>query len=244
MARPTPLSSLVVVAVGLGALPCCIPDPNGSDGPSLDEEAAEGEGEGEGKGEGKGEGEGEVEGEGEGEGVLKNYVAGCTVDALNPTLPGEAGFLALETFAAPSSSFTVGGVRYALVNDGVQCDATLAHEVFVFVFPGTDPPTSPSTNAQSIGAALVPADPARTDGVLSLTVALSEPYVLTPGERLGVAVRLNDDDNGHSLCLGMCVEDVRRDVSFWSNAADEPYAWEDLVGGFSLGNLLIEATAP
>ena len=234
MARPTALFLLIVVVVGLGALPGCLPAPNGSDGPSSDDETAAGEGEGEGKG----------EGEGEGEGVLKNYASGCTVDALNPTLPDEAGFLALETLAAPASSFTVGGVRYALVNDGVQCDATLAHEVLVFVFPGTDLPTSPSDNAQSIGATFMPADPARTEAVLSLTVALPEPYVLTPGERLGVAVRLNDDDNGHSLCLGMCIEDARRDVSFWSNATNEPYAWQDLVGGISLGNLLIEATAP
>jgi hypothetical protein len=42
----------------------------------------------------------------------------------------------------------------------------------------------------------------------------------------------------------MCTESASAGTSFWSNASVEPYTWEDLVGGFRLGNLLVEAVGP
>jgi hypothetical protein len=174
--------------------------------------------------------------------VLQNYTAGCRIEALNPTLPDEQGYFALEALTA-AGPFTVGSVRYALVNDGAQCDATLAHEVLVFTYTGDAPPSRPSMES-SLRVFAVDADPARSEDVLTLTASLATPITLRPGEHLGVAVRLSGDAAGNSLCLGMCTAGASAGTSFWSNASVEPYTWQDLVEGFRLGNLLIEAVAP
>jgi hypothetical protein len=77
-----------------------------------------------------------------------------------------------------------------------------------------------------------------------LTVTLDEPLSLAANQRLGVAVRLDAEGAGRSICLGMCVAGAGAGTSFWSNAAAEPYTWQDLVTAFDLGNLLVEAVAP
>jgi hypothetical protein len=154
-----------------------------------------------------------------------------------PSLPGEAGHYAAARLEPPSYPFEVRSIAYdLLLPAGVaQCDASLAHEVQVYVASADSPPAMPSSDDSRVATLAVPSGAAAGH---TNELELPEPVTLEAGESLFVAVQLAAGAGATtSLCIGACGEGTAiSDVDFWSNAAAEPFAWADMVDEFGFTN--------
>ena len=82
--------------------------------------------------------------------------------------------------------------------------------------------------------AYVEEDPAATNDRL-VEIELETPIVLQDGESLVVAVEMVAVEDA-SICIRACRDTSVAEVDWWSNAADEPYAWADMVADFGFAS--------
>ena len=156
----------------------------------------------------------------------------------NPILPEEAGHYAATTLTPTVYPFTVERVRYNIRGPGYKptCSTAIAHEVQVYVLQESKPPPKPSETAASFVTIAMPAE-AMTEEFRTIDMPLAQPIVLEEGDRLVVAVEMAaaaDLETG--LCIRSCYDAAVANVDWWSNAADEPFAWSDLIVDFGFDN--------
>ncbi len=155
----------------------------------------------------------------------------------NPILPEEAGHYAATTLTPEVYPFTVERVRYKIRGPGykVSCSTKIAHEVQVYVSKASKPPEKPSETPGFVAIA-VPAEAMEAEFRL-INLTLAEPIVLNEGDRLVVAVEMaGAADLKTGLCIRSCFDTKEANVDWWSNAADEPFAWADLIVDFAFDN--------
>lgn len=173
------------------------------------------------------------------ENVLSVVPLDCADNGVtNPILPEEAGHYAATTLTPTVYPFTVERVRYNIRGPGYKpsCSTAIAHEVQVYVQQASKPPPKPSETAASFVTIAMPAE-AMTEQFRTIDLPLAQPIVLEEGDRLVVAVEMAaaaDLETG--LCIRSCFDDAVANVDWWSNAADEPFAWGDLIVDFGFDN--------
>jgi hypothetical protein len=152
--------------------------------------------------------------------------------SVSPVLPNEAGHYATTRLTPPSYPFEVSRVSYRLAQAGgvAQCsDQSFAHEVQVYVSSAAKPSDNPSTDGTLVDTIDVPAG---SSSGRTVDLALTAPVTLETGESLYVAVQLVGS-GAHSLCIGSCAPATPiAGVDFWSNAAAEPFSYQDMVSDF------------
>lgn len=177
----------------------------------------------------------------EGQLILSNAPRPCERrTTISPYLPQEAGHHAGALLTPPSYPFTVSIIEYTLEEppDIVTCKSELAHRLELSVLRADQaPPASPSSEAISHLSLEIPQAMAPTERRVILQ-NLTEPLVLSEGERLLVSVSLTAEGAEH-LCIAACEDEpARRGAEFWSNAAQAPYEWVEL-GSFGLTSELM-----
>nr|MBP7290416.1 hypothetical protein [Nannocystaceae bacterium] len=112
------------------------------------------------------------------------------------------------------------------------CDSTMAHRVEVYVIEGSEPPADPA-DAVANEMFAIEADEAATEE-RTVVIDLDTPITLTEGQALVIAVEMaGNDDLSASICVRACRDTGGvADLDWWSNAAEVPYAWADMVGDF------------
>ncbi len=162
----------------------------------------------------------------------------------NPILPEEAGHYAATTLTPNVYPFTVERVRYNIRGPGYKpsCSTAIAHEVQVYVTQESKPPPKPSETAASFVTIAMPAE-AMTEEFRVIDLPLAQPIVLNEGDRLVVAVEMAAAaDLKTGVCIRSCYDFAVANVDWWSNVADEPFAWSDLVVDYGFeANLTIQA---
>ena len=181
-----------------------------------------------------------------GERVLGPTPESCeTVSLIAPTLPAEAGHYAAKVLEPEGYPFAIESIRYLLVTDEsvASCSGALAHRVLLFALDAEQPlPPTPSASGLGYREYEVPADPNAVAG-RQVELSVPVPLILTEGQRAVVAVQLSAEAGQH-LCIADC-SDPGGTVggNWWSNAAEPPFRWQDLVADFSLNSqLLIRVT--
>jgi hypothetical protein len=159
----------------------------------------------------------------------------CPPDAeygVSPLLPNEAGHYATTRLTPPSYPFKVTRVAYALGQPAgvAQCgNQSFAHKVQIYVSGDKKPSNTPTADGTLVDTIDVPAGSASSHTV---EVALTAPITLTAGKSLYVAVQLVAN-GAQSLCIGSCgATSAIAGVDFWSNAATEPFSYQDMVSDF------------
>jgi len=150
--------------------------------------------------------------------------------ALSPVLPEEEGHYAAARFQVdePSSLCTV---RYLLVGDlagEIICENFVAHEALIFKGPSEAPPTEIPNDALRFDVA--GADIRERGRIVSFDRPTNEPLLnLEAGDTFYVAIKMNAGVEGRPMCLSTCQDNSPqpRD-SWWSNAAEPPFAWAQL----------------
>ena len=177
-----------------------------------------------------------------GEQVLGPTPESCeTVSLLAPSLPAEAGHYAAKVLQPEAYPFAIESIRYLLVTDEsvASCSGALAHRVLLFALDSEQPlPPTPSASGLGYREYDIPADP---NGVAGRQIELSVlvPLILTEGQRAVVAVQLSAEAGQH-LCIADCSDPGSPvGVNWWSNAAEPPFRWQDLVADFSLNSQLL-----
>lgn len=161
---------------------------------------------------------------------------------IQAVLPDELGQWSGERLVPPSTPFRVDEIEYWIrgaLPDAMNCTIDLPHRVFVVSAPDGTPPAAPSAIAsyRAFEVELPPGDFAAS------RIALDPPLVVGAGEAVfvGVEVGVGEDAPGLQLCINVCPRTRTPAVSFWSNAADEPFPWSDLAVDYDLPNNAIRA---
>ena len=157
-------------------------------------------------------------------------------DWIFPLLPAEAGHWAATTLTPSNYPFEVQSVAYELTGGaaGGQCDNSFAHAVAIFSTDVPQPVDAPSLGAQDYVLYPIAEDPAATDDRL-VEIVLDQPIVLEDGQSIVVAVEMAAVEDV-SLCIRACRDGNIPAVDWWSNAADEPFAWADMVVDFGFAS--------
>ena len=160
---------------------------------------------------------------------------------VGPSVPQEANHYAAAVLTPPSLPFTVTTVGYDLVAKADdRCVNTLGHRVDVFVVNAQSPLTaSPSTDAVDYLTMNVP-ESRGVESKRTVRLVLERPIRINEGEQLVVAVQLGQF-GANKLCIGMCTDTAGSPGrNLWSNAANEPFDWQDLLVDFRLtGHLVV-----
>ena len=178
--------------------------------------------------------------------VLGRALESCeTIALLAPTLPTEAGHYAAKILTPTAYPFAIDGIQYALVSneDVPTCSGAIAHRVMLFALDeGQTLPATPSANGLGYREYDVPAAPDALAG-RQVDIEVPIPLILTEGQRVAVAIQFAVD-NGRHPCVADCSDEgATPGTDWWSNAAEAPYAWQDLVADFGLSSqLLIRVT--
>ena len=154
--------------------------------------------------------------------------------------PGESEMLAAALLGPASWPYQVNAVNVGLANaesGGAECDASLAHEISVWVLePGVlEPPTATDPDYTLSVGEVMTTDPARL-----LSRPLDPPLVLNQGQNIAVAIRFSGTFPDTS-CVNACSAEFESGLDFWSNAQDPPYDWQLLSDFGILSNLWIFA---
>ena len=169
--------------------------------------------------------------------TVSNLPQDCeTAGLLAPSLPAEAGHYVATVLTPPVYPYAIEAIEYALLrNDEVpSCDGGIAHQVILFALDEDSPlPENPAATGLGYRSYDVPADPMALEGrQVSITVPI--PLILTEGQRAAVAIQFAVDGARH-LCVATCEEgQARAGLDWWSNAAESPFRWQDLVSDFGL----------
>ena len=175
---------------------------------------------------------------------LHHYSLSCTPigvppNAVNP-LPNEDGhWTAGRLTPDDGSGMWVYEVGYRMLVDAALNCASLDHLVRVFVGDAALPPPA---DPVVLHEELVSGTGA---GVTEVRLDLPAPLLVGTNESLFVSVEMLVDPAGVS-CQQTCSGEFLGGLSFWSNAASAPYAWQDLLS-FTIPELKVDAygvTAP
>jgi len=163
---------------------------------------------------------------------------------LGPVLPAEAGHRAATVLTPTQYPYLVSSIRYELLTpqDTPSCTSALAHTTELMVIAASDPlPPIPGDQMLRFRSYSVPADTSMDDG-RAVALTLPRPLYLAEGEQLVVSIELAASQNRH-LCLSRCLDyDADGGIDWWSNAAEPPYNWSDLIVDYNLkGALRIQA---
>jgi len=212
------------------------------DGDPIADETAETSGDGD-----PGDGDGDP-GDGDGdpgdEMRVSNTEPDCIDGYVAPALPSEASHLTATILTPEVYPFEVTRIRYVLGGPGAMdfCNGSLGHRVDLFVSEGSLS-AMPSQTEPFVGVE-VPADPMAVEG-RTVELELDSPVSLDSGQALVVAIEMRGDDELDTrLCVALCEPNgpALEGVDWWSNAADEPYEWADLVADFGFpDNATVEA---
>ena len=175
---------------------------------------------------------------------LANTQDDCINGWVAPVLPDEASHLAAAILTPETYPFEVTRLHYALggPEDMDICNETLGHRVDVFVTQAGPLAQAPSETEPFLSFD-VPADP-MAGGEREVDIELDDALILEEGEALVVAVEMRSDELDTRLCLALCEPGggAIEGVDWWSNAAEEPYSWADLVAAFGFTqNIALEA---
>ena len=168
-----------------------------------------------------------------------------SISLLAPSLPAEAGHYAAKVLTPTEYPFAVDGIRYLLVRNRevASCSGAPAHRVLLFALDADDPlPANPSADGLGYREYEVPSDPASEAG-REVELSVPVPLILTEGQRVVVGIQFAVEAERHP-CIADCDgPGAAAGIDWWSNAADEPFSWQDLVADFSLDSqLLIQVT--
>ena len=159
---------------------------------------------------------------------------------LAPSLPGDAGHYVATVLTPRSYPFAIEAIQYTPIkNDDVPtCNGSLAHQVMLFAIDGDTLPETPSATGLGYRSYDVPADPSGVDG-RHVEVAMPIPLILTEGQRAVVAIQFAVEGDEH-LCVANCLSrGGEPGLDYWSNGADAPFAWQDLVADFGLNSQMM-----
>lgn len=153
------------------------------------------------------------------------YTTDCAEPFYLQPAPGEYGHYAAVRFTPPHYPFMLQYVTYELGDESaVKCNASLAHEVLIWV--GND--QFPDAEPELLEVLNVPAKSRPKEQLSTITVPLPDYLRVEQGEHLFVAVRMAGTTSG-SLCLLQCSSmAITPEANFWSNATAEPFSWQDL----------------
>jgi len=161
---------------------------------------------------------------------LANFSASCNPD-WSGCVGNEAGYptATVVSILKPRSGqypFTVRGVGYTLWEDGWMLNASMAHEVVVWVQSDVK---VPDANPIVLEQFSVAAEARQPFGTYSFNHILTTPITLEPGERLYVGVQLAADDDS-AMCLVYCSDSnwSAPDEDYWSDQDWQTYIWDEL----------------
>ena len=180
-----------------------------------------------------------------------NLSAGLSLDAcdtvslLAPSLPSEAGHYAAKVVTPASYPFSIESIQYSLLTNSqvLTCSGALEHRVLLFAIEADQGlPATPSANGLGYREYDVPADPSASGG-RNIDISVPIPLILTEGQRAVVAVQFAVQGDEH-ICLAECPgPDAIAGTEWWSNTAEPPFQWQDLVSDFNLDTrIAIEIT--
>ncbi len=163
--------------------------------------------------------------------VLGDTTACSQIGIVGPVLPAEAGHRVATVLTPSVYPYEVGSIRYELLTpeDTSSCTSALAHTTELVVIANSDalPPT-PGEQMLRFRSYTVPADEGADDG-RAVELTLPSPLYLAEGEQLVVSVELAASQDRH-LCISRCLDyDANPGTDWWSNAAQPPYNWSDLI---------------
>ncbi len=168
-----------------------------------------------------------------------------TIALLAPSIPSESGHYAAKILTPAQYPFAIESIQYALVSneDVPTCSGAVAHRVLLFAIEEAGAlPATPSATGLGYRQYDVPAEPDALAGrQVNITVPI--PLIITEGQRIAVAIQFAVDEGRHP-CLASCEDAAEAaGIDWWSNAAESPFAWQDLIADFGLdGELLIRVT--
>ena len=160
--------------------------------------------------------------------ILSNAPLPCEqISAIAPYLPDEAGHHAASVLTPSAYPFTVSMIEYTLEEppDISTCNSSLAHRLEISVLAADQAlPTSPQTEAVQFISLDIPSSIMDTERRVILQ-NLTEPIVLSEGERLMVSVSL-EAVNAEHLCIAVCEDEMAlANLELWSNRPNTPYDW-------------------
>ena len=177
--------------------------------------------------------------------LLRNTPENCDrIGLVAPVLPSEANHQAATVLTPPQYPFAITSIEYELITapDTPTCNGALAHTLELMILPnGDDLPRRPDELGRGHRQYTIPANTAGRSGQL-IELTLPAPLLIESDDRLVVSVQLAAEDGEH-LCISSCLDsDAPAGTDWWSNAAEPPYDWQDLVVDYQLkGALRIRA---
>lgn len=162
-------------------------------------------------------------GGGSGGGAVSASIAtldGCARPRIvGPSLPEEAGAVALGRFTFAELPVTLNAFAYVAETARGQC-GDLGTEIVYFASSSETPSEAPAD-------VYVLAVPPLGGG--DVAIALDPPLTLTPERPFAfVGVRMAAEGE-RSVCIVACPNSERHDDNWWSSAPAEPYGWDRLV---------------
>ena len=161
-----------------------------------------------------------------------------------PVLPSEANHRAATVLNPPQYPFAITSIEYELItaSETPTCNGALAHTLQLMILPNGDAlPRRPDELGRGHRQYTIPTNMSgRTGQLIELT--LPAPLLIESDDRLVVSVQLAAQEGEH-LCISSCLDsDAPPGTDWWSNAAEPPYDWQDLVVDYQLkGALRIRA---
>lgn len=173
--------------------------------------------------------------------VLSNASERCDrIGLVGPVLPQEAGHRVAAVLDPIAYPFAVTSVEYELITatDTPNCTGALEHDVELMVLTTEgELPNNPSVDAQEYRSYDIPADYDSAAGRL-VVLTLPAPLIIEQNELLVVSVQLSAYQQQH-LCISRCLDnDAPPQTDWWSNAAEAPYDWKDLIVDYQFKGVL------
>ncbi len=182
--------------------------------------------------------------------VVSSAPARCTAFGRLSPSADEDGHWAAVRLTPKTTPFRVDRVWMTLIHGstgGVQCDASTAHELRLYVVPaGGAPPNGQGADPRPAASYTFFANKEQPRGDRQLTAQVAGDVVLQAGESLIVAVNTHASRSGARTCLKTCLDGTSTRGNFWSNQALPP-AWSWTVWSPARGAGLIaelEGSAP
>lgn len=173
---------------------------------------------------------------------LRNSPERCGTSMLVPD-PGEESHWCASRLTPPRYPFEVQRVRY-IVGHGdstgvVTCDATLSHQLQVFVVNTNTLPAEP-TGVQNV---TIPVGNENdfVDDKRYVEHTLDTPILLQQGEHLVMAVQFAGVHPNVMCMPSNDIDAYEGDRNYWSNAAATPFSWVQLDSFGLMGSLLMSA---
>lgn len=177
--------------------------------------------------------------------LLSNTPEVCDrIGLIAPVLPREANHRAATVLTPPQYPFAITSLEYELITaeDTPTCNGAIAHSLELMILPNGDAlPRRPDELGRGYRQYSIPTNFAGRAGQL-IELTLPAPLLIESDNQLVVSVELAAQDGEH-LCVSSCLDaDAPAGTDWWSNAAEAPFDWQDLVVDYQLkGALRIRA---